>query len=108
MSREGIDRALDAGFELVQMARALVNDPAFVERLRTGDASTRSACDHRNYLSLIHIYALGALARRLVDQTDALSLGVGELLLDILASEGHVVDADAPKNSLLSSLAERR
>ena len=49
MSREGIDRALDAGFELVQMARALVNDPAFVEKLRTGDASTRSACDHRNY-----------------------------------------------------------
>jgi len=31
------------------MARALVNDPAFVEKLRTGDASTRSACDHRNY-----------------------------------------------------------
>lgn len=26
VSREGIDRALDAGFELVQMARALVND----------------------------------------------------------------------------------
>ena len=23
--------------------------PAFVEKLRTGDASTRSACDHRNY-----------------------------------------------------------
>ena len=31
VSREGIDRALDAGFELVQMARALVNDPAFVK-----------------------------------------------------------------------------
>ena len=27
VSREGIDRALDSGFELVQMARALVNDP---------------------------------------------------------------------------------
>ena len=49
VSREGIDRALDAGFELVQMARALVNDPAFVEKLRTGDETTRSACDHRNY-----------------------------------------------------------
>ena len=49
ISREGIDRALDAGFELVQMARALVNDPAFVEKLRTGDETTRSACDHRNY-----------------------------------------------------------
>ena len=49
VSREGIDQALDAGFELVQMARALVNDPAFVEKLRTGDETTRSACDHRNY-----------------------------------------------------------
>ncbi len=49
VSREGIDRALDAGFDLVQMARALVNDPAFVNKLREGDASTRSECDHRNY-----------------------------------------------------------
>ena len=49
VSREGIDKALDAGFDLVQMARALVNDPAFVNKLREGDATTRSACDHRNY-----------------------------------------------------------
>ena len=49
VSREGIDRALDAGFELVQMARALVNDPDFVNKLQAGDAATRSACDHRNY-----------------------------------------------------------
>ena len=49
VSREGIERALDSGFELVQMARALVNDPAFVNKLREGDASTRSGCDHRNY-----------------------------------------------------------
>ena len=34
VSREGIERALDSGFELVQMARALVNDPAFVNKLR--------------------------------------------------------------------------
>ena len=31
------------------MARALVNDPSFVDKLRAGDAATRSACDHRNY-----------------------------------------------------------
>lgn len=49
VSREGIERALDSGFELVQMARALVNDPAFVRKLQEGDRSTRSACDHRNY-----------------------------------------------------------
>lgn len=39
VSREGIERALDSGFELVQMARALVNDPAFVNKLREGDAA---------------------------------------------------------------------
>lgn len=49
VSRRGIERVLDSGFELVQMARALVNDPAFVRRLQEGDASTRSGCDHRNY-----------------------------------------------------------
>ncbi len=49
VSREGIDKALDAGFEMVQMARALVNDPSFVNKLREGDATTRSGCDHRNY-----------------------------------------------------------
>ena len=49
VSREGIDKALDAGFDLVQMARALVNDPGFVNKLREGDATTRSGCDHRNY-----------------------------------------------------------
>ena len=49
VSREGIERALDSGFELVQMARALVNDPAFVNKLREGDAATRSACAHRTY-----------------------------------------------------------
>ena len=49
VSREGIERVLDEGFELVQMARALVNDPAFVNKLKEGDISTRSGCDHRDY-----------------------------------------------------------
>lgn len=49
VSREGIEKALDAGFDCVQMARALVNDPAFVNKLREGDEHTRSGCDHRNY-----------------------------------------------------------
>ena len=49
VSREGIERALDSGFELVQMARALVNDPAFVNKLKEGDETFRSECDHRNY-----------------------------------------------------------
>lgn len=49
VSREGIEKVLDSGFELVQMARALVNDPAFVNKLKEGDMSTRSGCDHRDY-----------------------------------------------------------
>lgn len=49
VSREGIERVLDEGFELVQMARALVNDPGFVNKMRDGDISTRSGCDHRDY-----------------------------------------------------------
>ena len=57
VSREGIERALGSGFELVQMGRALVNDPAFVARLQAGDRSTRSACDHRNYC-IARMYSL--------------------------------------------------
>ena len=49
VSREGIDRALDSGFELVQMARALVHEPAFVNRLAQEGAECRSGCDHKNY-----------------------------------------------------------
>ena len=57
VSREGIERVLDSGFELVQMARALINDPAFVNKLRDGDLSTRSECDHRNYC-IARMYSL--------------------------------------------------
>lgn len=49
VSREGIERVLDEGFECVQIARALVNDPEFVNKLRDGDMTVRSGCDHRDY-----------------------------------------------------------
>ena len=49
VSREGIERVLGEGFELVQMARALINDPSFVNKMREGDLTTRSGCDHRDY-----------------------------------------------------------
>lgn len=49
LSREGIDRVLDGGFELVQMARSLVAEPDFVNRLEAGGEGCRSVCDHRNY-----------------------------------------------------------
>jgi len=49
VSREGIEKVLGEGFELVQMARALVNNPNFVNELKAGDMCTRSGCDHRDY-----------------------------------------------------------
>ena len=49
VSREGIEQVLDAGFEMVQMARCLINDPSFVNKMKNGDITTRSGCDHRDY-----------------------------------------------------------
>ncbi|MEE0910910.1 MAG: NADH:flavin oxidoreductase [Paludibacteraceae bacterium] len=48
ISREKIDEVLDKGFEFVAMARALVNEPGFVNRMMA-DEMARSACDHSNY-----------------------------------------------------------
>ena len=47
VSRTGIEKVLNSGFEAVQMARALVNEPDFVNRLRRGEE--RCGCDHVNY-----------------------------------------------------------
>jgi 2,4-dienoyl-CoA reductase-like NADH-dependent reductase (Old Yellow Enzyme family) len=49
VSREGIEKVLNSGFEMVQIARALVNDPNFVNNLKAGDITTRSGCDHKDY-----------------------------------------------------------
>jgi 2,4-dienoyl-CoA reductase-like NADH-dependent reductase (Old Yellow Enzyme family) len=48
LSREKIDMVLDAGFEFVSMARALLNEPDFVNRLKT-EEQARSGCEHSNY-----------------------------------------------------------
>lgn len=47
VSRQGIDQALDAGFDFVQMGRALVRDPEFVNKLERG--TMLCDCDHVNY-----------------------------------------------------------
>lgn len=49
VSREGIDKVLNSGFEMVQMGRALVSEPDFVNRLAAEGAGCRSRCDHKNY-----------------------------------------------------------
>ncbi|MCH5214243.1 MAG: NADH:flavin oxidoreductase [Muribaculaceae bacterium] len=48
VSRLGAEKVLDEGFQFVQMGRALLNDPAFVEKMRA-DAECHSECDHVNY-----------------------------------------------------------
>lgn len=79
VSREGIEKVLDAGFEFVQIARALVNNPNFVNDLQAGDLTTRSACDHRNYC-IARMYSedmqccknCGELPRKIVDELSKL------------------------------------
>ena len=48
VSRETIDEVLDAGFDAVQMARALLNEPEFVNRMRR-EEQARCNCGHSNY-----------------------------------------------------------
>ncbi len=49
VSRKKIDEVLDSGFELVQMARALVHDTDFVNKMKAADETYRSGCKHSNY-----------------------------------------------------------
>ena len=46
-SMRSMQKSLDAGFEFVQIGRASIQDPDFVNRLRSGDID-RSPCDHCN------------------------------------------------------------
>ena len=48
VARDKIDMVLDSGFEFVQMGRALLNDPSFVNKLKTGECE-RCNCGHSNY-----------------------------------------------------------
>lgn len=48
ISREKIDEVLNDGFEFVSMARALLNDPSFVNKMKE-DENARCDCGHSNY-----------------------------------------------------------
>ena len=49
VSRENADTALDTeGFDFIQMGRALLNEPDFVNRMRR-EGNHRCGCDHVNY-----------------------------------------------------------
>ncbi|MBQ1925549.1 MAG: NADH:flavin oxidoreductase [Proteobacteria bacterium] len=49
VSRKKIDEVLDAGFDAVQIARALVHDTDFVNKMREGGDDYVSGCKHSNY-----------------------------------------------------------
>jgi len=48
VSRKMIDEVLSKGFDFIQIARALIHDPGFINKLRTGE-TTVSGCNHTNY-----------------------------------------------------------
>ena len=48
VSKEKMEEVLDSGFVALQMARALINDTDFVNKLQSGEV-TRSECKHSNY-----------------------------------------------------------
>jgi len=48
VSREKMEEVLDAGFEGLQMARALIHDTDFINKLRRGELAC-SGCRHSNY-----------------------------------------------------------
>ena len=66
VSREGIDKVLDQeGFEFVQMGRALINDPEFVNHLRQG--VERCDCDHVNYC-IARMYSKDMVCHKHIDK----------------------------------------
>lgn len=50
VDRKGADKVLDdENFDFIQMGRALLNEPDFVNRMREADDNHRCQCDHVNY-----------------------------------------------------------
>lgn len=66
ISREKIEDVLDKGFEFVQMGRALLNEPGFVNRMKL-DVNARCTCKHSNYC-IARMYSIDmACHRRLTE-----------------------------------------
>ncbi len=56
VSGDGIEQVLDEGFEFVQMGRALIHEPDFVNKL-AANPHYKSVCDHVNYC-IARMYSL--------------------------------------------------
>ena len=68
VSRENIETVLNQGFEFVQMGRALVTQPDFVNRLRQHDQENYSCgCGHSNYC-IGRMYTIDMKCHKCVDR----------------------------------------
>ena len=63
-TRDSIERVLDEGFEFVQMGRALLRQPDFVNRMRQGENC--SGCTHSNYC-IARMYSLEMACHTTID-----------------------------------------
>ncbi len=67
ISQEKINEVLDKGFEMVAMARALIKDPAFVNKLLHQELS-RSACDTCNYcIAVMYTHEVSCIQNEVQD-----------------------------------------
>lgn len=62
VSRQGIETVLGKGFQFVQMGRALINEPDFVNRMRDENRQ-RCGCDHVNYC-IARMYSLDMVCHK--------------------------------------------
>ena len=67
VSREKIDEVLNDGFEFVQMGRALLNEPGFVNRMKAEEAA-RCNCKHSNYC-IARMYTLDMACHQHLEET---------------------------------------
>jgi len=64
VSKSKIDEVLDHGFHAVQMARALIHDPDFVNKMSQG--AEINGCKHSNYC-IARMYTLDMKCHHCVD-----------------------------------------
>lgn len=72
VAREKIDEVLNDGFEFVQMGRALLNEPDFVNRMKA-EGMARCNCKHSNYC-IARMYTLDMACHQHLKETLPASL----------------------------------
>lgn len=72
VAREKIDEVLNDGFEFVQMGRALLNEPGFVNRMKA-EGMARCNCKHSNYC-IARMYTLDMACHQHLKETLPASL----------------------------------